>query len=103
MDKVSWFWHKNGVQRRMLISVITLQESDPKCEKLPSIFAPKPGRWPLSLSASAVCTSAIFASNQDTELRFTTASGHVPRLRRREMLLSKLRATSEATRSVSCY
>jgi hypothetical protein len=101
MDKVSWFWHKNGVQRRMLISVITPQESEPKCEKLPPFLHQSLDRWPLS-SLAAVCTTAIFACNQDTEVRFTTASERVPRLRRREVLLSKLMAVMQATRSVSC-
>ena len=42
--KVTWFWHKCGVKRRMFIAEVTPHEKDPRCEKLPSIFSPKPGK-----------------------------------------------------------
>lgn len=42
--KVTWFRHKSGVQRRMLIVEVIPHNQDPRCVKLPSIYNPRPGK-----------------------------------------------------------
>ncbi|GAQ93478.1 hypothetical protein KFL_015650010 [Klebsormidium nitens] len=56
-SKITWFWHKSGVQRRMLIAEVIPHEEDPNCEKVPSVHNPKPGKTARS-SLGAVFTSA---------------------------------------------
>jgi hypothetical protein len=41
-SKTTWFWHKSGIQRRMLIAEVIPHEEDPRCEKVPSIHNPRP-------------------------------------------------------------
>ena len=44
IDKITWFWHKSGVRRRMFIAEVTPHKEDLQCKELPSIISPKPGR-----------------------------------------------------------
>lgn len=43
IDKITWFWHKSGVRRRMFIAEVTPHKEDLQCKELPSIISPRPG------------------------------------------------------------
>jgi hypothetical protein len=43
-SKTTWFWHKSGVHRKMLITEVIPHEEDPRCEKVPSNHNLRPGK-----------------------------------------------------------
>jgi hypothetical protein len=43
-SNTTWFWHRSGVQRRMLIAEVIPHKKDPRCENVPSIHHLRSGK-----------------------------------------------------------